>query len=126
MEDSPDLVPQYLHRLGMELQWAHNVGAILHVFNCINLSITVLFRASVLAQRGAYAASVLVLMSSAAVAAAIDLRRRRSGTWLRRTPWAFLSISVLFSAAALSAIVTTPDGLVIALCFVVALIVSSI
>src|SRR5206468_4341873 len=71
-----DLVPQYLHRLGMELQWAHNVGAILHAFNCINLTITVLFRANVLAQRGAYAASVLVLMSSAAVAAAVDLRRR--------------------------------------------------
>jgi hypothetical protein len=121
-----DLVPQYLHRLGMELHWAHNVGALLHAFNCINLTITVLFRASVLAQRGAYAASVLVLMSSAAVAAAIDLRQRRSGTWLRRTPWAFVFISVLFSVSALSAIIRTPDGLVIALCFVLALLVSSI
>ncbi len=120
-----DLVPQYLHRLGMELEWAHNVGALMHAFNCINLTITVLFRASVLAQRGAYAASVLVLMSSAAVAAAIDLRQRRSGTWLRRTPWAFAFISLLFSVSALSAIVRTPDGLVIALCFVVALLVSS-
>src|SRR5260370_41094169 len=77
------LVPQYLHRLGMEPEWARNIGAIIHVFNCINLTITVLFRANVLAQRGAYATSVLVLMSSAALAAAIDRWQRRSGPWTR-------------------------------------------
>src|SRR5712692_3630301 len=59
-------------------------------------------------------------MTSAAVAAAIDLRQRRSGGWLRRTPWVFVFISVLFSVSALSAIVTTPDG------FVFALLMSSI
>src|SRR5206468_10126550 len=54
------LVPQYMHRLGMELEWSHRVGAILVAFNCINLIVTVVFRASVEAQRGAYATSVLV------------------------------------------------------------------
>src|SRR5207245_8709145 len=105
---------------------AHNVGAVLHIFNCLNLAITVLFRASVLAQRGAYAASVLVLMSSAALAAALDLWQRRQGSWLKRTPWAFVFISLLFSLSAGAAILTTPDGLVIALCFVLALLLSSI
>jgi hypothetical protein len=120
------LVPQYLHRLGMELNWAHHVGAALHIFNCINLAITVLFRASVLAQRGAYATSVLVLMSSAAVAAALNLWQRRQGVWFKRAPWAFLLISLLFSLAAVAAIRATPDGLVIALCFVVVLLLSSV
>jgi hypothetical protein len=121
-----DLVPQYLHRLGMELEWAHNIGALLHVFNCLNLAITVLFRASVLAQRGAYATSVLVLISSAALAAALDRWQRRSGTWRKRTPWTFVFITTFFSLSAAAAMLWTPDGLVIALCFVFALLVSSI
>jgi hypothetical protein len=120
-----DLVPQYLHRLGMELDWAHHVGAILHLFNCVNLTITVLFRASVSAQRGAYATSVLVLISSAAAAAALDRWRRRTGSWPTRMPWVFFLISVLFSISAVAAILVKPDGLVIALCFVFVLLASS-
>jgi hypothetical protein len=120
-----DFVPQYLHRLGMELDWAHHVGAILHLFNCINLAITVLFRASVSAQRGAYATSVLVLISSAALAAAQDQWRRRRGPWPVRMPWAFVLISLLFSISAVAAMLAAPAGLVIALCFVFVLLVSS-
>src|SRR5207245_5970474 len=60
-----DFVPTYLHRMGMELHFAHKVGATLLIFNLINIYVTVVFRASVTAQRGAYAASVLVLMTSA-------------------------------------------------------------
>src|SRR5207245_5519945 len=57
-----DFVPHYLHRLGMELDWALKAGAILYLFNGINLLVTVIFRASVTAQRGAYATSVLTLI----------------------------------------------------------------
>ncbi len=121
-----DFVPQYLHRLGMELQWAHSVGAILYVFNCINLVVTVIFRASVTAQREAYATSVLVLLSSAGVAAVLDLWRRRSGSWPRKLTWPFLLISTFFLLSAGAAIVSNPDGLLIALCFVLAILVSSI
>ncbi len=64
-----DFVPGYLHRLGMELHLAHKMGATLLIFNLINIYVTVVFRASVTAQRGAYAASVLVLMTSAGLAA---------------------------------------------------------
>jgi hypothetical protein len=120
-----ELVPQYLHRLGMELEWAHNVGAILRVFYGINLAITILFRASVLAQRSAYATSVLVLMSSAALAAALDRWQRSSGPWPRRTPWGFLSICTMFLIAAVADMLASPDGLLIALCFVLALLASS-
>jgi hypothetical protein len=120
-----DLVPQYLHRLGMELEWAHNIGAILHVFNCLNVIITVLFRASVQAQRGAYATSVLVLISSAALAVAIDLRQKPPGTWPRRIAWVFVLITMFFSLSAASAMLTAPAGLMIALCFVFVLLVWS-
>jgi hypothetical protein len=120
------LVPQYLHRLGMELAWAHNIGAIIHVFNCINLTVTLVFRASVTAQRMAYATSVLVLMSSAAAAAALDLWRRQAGSPSQRLPWGYLAAAVFFLASAGAAIRTKPDGLLIALCFVVAIVVTSI
>jgi hypothetical protein len=121
-----ELVPQYLHRLGMELEWAHNVGAILRIFYGVNLALTILFRASVLAQRGAYATSVLVLISSAAMAAAFDRWQKSSGPWFRRTPWAFVSLCTFFSISAVAAMCASPDGLVIALCFVFALLASSI
>jgi len=121
-----ELVPQYLHRLGMELEWAHNVGAILRVFYGVNLALTILFRASVLAQRGAYATSVLVLISSAAIAAAFDRWQKSSGPWFRRTPWAFVSLCTFFSISAVAAMCASPDGLVIAFCFVFALLASSI
>jgi hypothetical protein len=120
------LVPQYLHRLGMELEWAHRHGAILHVFNAINLVVTVLFRASVTEQRGAYAASMLMLMGSAAGAAALDRWQQRTGRWPRRMPWGFLVLTVILLASTLAAIWWDANGLWIAGCFIVAILASSI
>ena len=120
-----DFVPDYLHRSGMELDWAHRIGVSLYLFNCINLVVTVIFRASVAAQRGAYATSVLVLISSATVAAVLGRWRSRSGHWLSRMPWGFLFISVVFHLATLCAIVSNPSGLLIASCFVAAILVLS-
>jgi hypothetical protein len=121
-----ELVPQSMHRLGMELEWSHKVGAILLVFNCINLIVTVGFRASVNAQRGAYATSVLVLISSGAVAVAVDRWRKRSGPWQRRMPWYFFVISLAFLASAAAATYRDPHGLLIAFGFVVAILIWSI
>ncbi|TMQ33153.1 MAG: amino acid transporter [Planctomycetota bacterium] len=121
-----DFVPQYLHRLGMELDWAHRIGLILYLFNCINLVVTVIFRASVTAQRGAYAASVLTMITGAAVTAVLDLYRRRRGSRRRRIPWTFVAISVIFGASAVAAIVANPSGLLIALGFIHAIVISSI
>jgi hypothetical protein len=121
-----DLVPQYLHRLGMELEWAHNLGAMLHVFNLINLAVTVFFRASVTAQRGAYATSVLVMLSSAGVASLLHVRQARHGLPYPRMAWVFVLITSLFGMAALATILVTPEGLAIALAFVVAIMTSSV
>jgi len=121
-----DFVPHYLHRLGMELDWALKAGAILYIFNGINLLVTVMFRASVTAQRGAYATSVLTLLCGAALIAVLDLYRRRQGRWFQRLPWAFVAISLIFFSSALAAMIAKPDGLLIALGFVLAIIISSI
>jgi len=121
-----DFVPHYLHRLGMELDWALKAGGVLYILNGVNLLVTVIFRASVTAQRGAYATSVLTLLSGAAVVAAIDVYRRRTGPWQRRVPWTLVAISAIFCSSALAAIISGRNGLFIALGFVIAILLSSI
>jgi hypothetical protein len=109
-----DLVPPYLHRLGMEMRWAHAVGAILYIFNAVKLVVTLVFHADVNAQRGAYATSVLVLLSSASIACVIDRWPGRSNRRDRR-PWAMVLTAAVFSTIALSVMLRNPAGLIIAL-----------
>jgi hypothetical protein len=114
-----DLVPQYLARYGMQLRWAQKVGVILHLFNVVILLVTIYFRASVQAQQMAYATSVLMLLTGAAAAAVLDLRRRWRGSWLRPavlTP--FVLIGVFFVGLAGLTLVQSASGLAIALAFV--------
>jgi hypothetical protein len=120
-----DFVPDYLHRLGMELDWAHRIGLILYIFSGINLVVTVIFRASVTAQRGAYATSVLVLIATAALVAFLDRRRRGGGPWSRPAAWTYALIGILFLASALASMVMSPAGLLIAACFIAAIVISS-
>ena len=119
------LVPDYLHRFGMQLEWAQRLGLVLHLFNLINLAVTLIFHASVQAQRGTYATSVLVILTSAGVAAWIDLRHR-TGLWgsLLRAFFALLSIAL--GTAALLAMVRSPASLLISMAFLAATIVTSI
>jgi hypothetical protein len=114
-----DLVPRYLARYGMQLHWAARVGVILHLFNVIILLVTVVFRASVSAQQEAYAASVLVLLTAASVAAYLDVKQRWAGSifrWLVLTPFAV--VATFFLAMALLTTVQNASGLLIALAFV--------
>ncbi len=59
-----DVVPHYLARFGMQLDWGYQISVVLQLFN---LTILLVVRwcsaASVSAQQEAYAASVLVLMA---------------------------------------------------------------
>jgi hypothetical protein len=106
----------------MELDWAHRIGLILYLFSAINLVVTVIFRASVTAQRGAYATSVLVLIATAALVAFLDQRRRLRSPLIG---WAYGLAGVLFLASAVAAMVLSPAGLLIAACFIAAILVSS-
>ena len=51
------------------------------LFTVINLVVTLIFRADVEAQGGAYATGVLVLISSACVATVIGRWRERGRSW---------------------------------------------
>jgi hypothetical protein len=120
-----NLVPQYLPRYGMAPEWARAVRPLVPLFTLINLLVTWLFDADVVAQGGAYATGVLVLMSSACVATVIDHWRAGSGIWIKRMPWYFLLVACVFIYTTALNMVERPDGIKIASWFVLAIIVAS-
>ncbi len=113
------VVPLYLARFGMQLQWAERVGVILHLFNLSILVITLWFHASVTAQQWAYGASVLVLLTSAGLAALLDVRQRWRGTlwrWIITIPCVL--VCALFLAILGLTFVASRSGLYIPLTLV--------
>ncbi|HEX7377871.1 MAG TPA: hypothetical protein VF278_12195 [Pirellulales bacterium] len=121
-----DLVPASLHRAGMELDWAHRHGVMMHLFNGIIVVITLLFQASVSAQQSAYATSVLALLAGAALAGLADLSRRwERSRWRPFVTAPFVFCCALFSAMLLLAVYQNGSGAVIAMSFVVAILTTS-
>ena len=121
-----NLVPQYLPRYGMAPEWAAATRPLGILFTLVNLVVTWIFNADVLAQGAAYATGVLVLMSSAAIATVIEVYRTRSGSWIRRWPWGYSMIGVLFLYTTIAVIIERPSGMKIASCFILAIMVSSL
>jgi hypothetical protein len=106
----------------MAPDWAHATRPLVIVFTVVAFTITVLFRANVEAQAGAYATGVLVLISSASIA--VTLAARKAGQrWLTR---AFALISLVFAYTTVVNIIERPDGIKIAAFFIVAIVVVSL
>ncbi|HEY7152917.1 MAG TPA: hypothetical protein VH575_03060 [Gemmataceae bacterium] len=121
-----DLLPHYLTRYGMEMHWAHRVGALLHLFNVLVLIVVIAFQARVSHQQGAYATSVLALMAAAALAAIIDLRTRWRRYFLRPLVTApLVLIFVIFLLLACGAALKNPAGILIALLFIAVIFVTA-
>jgi hypothetical protein len=112
------LIPRYLPRFGMAPRWAALSRPLVLVLFVIDVVITLIFRASVEAQSGAYATGVLVLILSAAFAVTLALwRERRRGT-------AFYTgiLCVVFTYTLADNCLERPDGLIIGTVFTVLLI----
>lgn len=122
-----NLEPQYLPRYGMAPDWARAYRPLVVLFTAINLFVTWRFDASVEAQGAAYATGVLVLMSSACVAALIDRWRVNSARfWIFRINWYFLVVTIVFLYTTVANIVEKPDGIKIASWFIIAIMLASI
>ena len=117
-----NIVPRYLPRYGMAPDWASAARPLVLVFTAIAFAITIWFQADVDAQGGAYATGVLVLMSSAAIAVFLAVRREGS----RATTTAFAIIALVFLYTTGVNIVERPDGIKIASIFIVLIIGASL
>ena len=112
-----NLVPRYLPRYGMAPDWARASRPLVIVITAIGFLVTIAFDANVNAQGGAYATGVLVLMTSAAIAVTIAIRKGRA--------W-FSLITLVFVYTTVVNIIERPEGIQIASLFIIAIISASL
>jgi hypothetical protein len=117
-----NIVPRYLPRYGMAPDWAQAVRPLVLIYTVIAFAITMLFKADVEAQGGAYATGVLVLMSSAAIAVTLSAWRRG----MKRGVLAFGVITGVFLYTTAVNIIERPEGIKIASFFIGGIILSSL
>jgi hypothetical protein len=117
-----NIVPRYLPRYGMAPDWTQATRPLVLVFTGVAFILTLLFRASVEAQAGAYATGVLVLITSAAVAVTLAAHTARQ----RPQTWGFAMIAAIFVYTTVANVIERPDGIKIAAFFIGAIVVVSL
>lgn len=122
-----NLIPRYLPRFGMAPRWVAYRRPLVLVLLAIDIVITLIFKAGVEAQSGAYATGVLVLMLSAAVAVTLALWRERSVARPQSFLLAFyfFIITLVFIYTLADNVIGRPDGIIIATTFIVLLLAAS-
>jgi hypothetical protein len=116
------IVPRYLPRYGMAPNWARVTRPLVLVYTAIAFIVTIIFRANVEAQGGAYATGVLVLITSAAFAVTLSANRHRE----KHATLVFGIITVLFVYTTIVNIIERPEGIKIAGCFIGGIILTSL
>ena len=116
-----NIVPRYLPRYGMAPDWTRANRPLAMVFTVIAFAVTLIFKADVDAQGGAYATGVLVLMTSAAVAVTISVWRKKQKVWT----FAFGVISLVFVYTTVVNVIERPDGIKISAFFIGTIILTS-
>lgn len=115
-----NLVPRYLPRFGMAPEWAKAVRPLVLFFTAVAFAVTLIFRADVDAQAGAYATGVLVLITSAAFAVLLSVRLKNK--WQAR---AFFLITLVFIYTSIMNMIERPEGLHIASFFIGSILIVS-
>lgn len=117
-----NIVPRYLPRYGMAPNWARASRPLVLVYTAIAFVVTIIFKANVDAQGGAYATGVLVLITSAAFAVTLSARSQSS----KRGTLAFGTITLVFLYTTITNIIERPEGIRIAALFIAAIIFTSL
>jgi hypothetical protein len=122
-----NLIPRYLPRFGMAPHWVAYRRPLVLVLLSINIVITLVFRASVEAQGGAYATGVLVLMLSAAIAVTIARTKECQLHKPQTILFAgyFFVVSIVFVYTLGDNVLQRPDGIIIASTFILLLLMAS-
>ena len=114
------IVPRYLPRYGMAPEWARAARPLVIVIIAIAFAVTLIFKADVNQQGGAYATGVLVLMTSAAIAVTLAARKKQ------RTWYLYLGIALIFVYTTIQNIHERPEGIKIASFFILTIILASL
>jgi hypothetical protein len=115
-----NIVPRYLPRYGMAPEWARATRPLVLVFTVIAFAVTLIFKADVVAQGGAYATGVLVLITSASIAVTLAMHRK-GRNWK-----VFFLISLIFTYTTIVNIFERPEGIKIASFFILTIVVMSL
>lgn len=122
-----NLIPRYLPRFGMAPPWVAYRRPLVLLLLAIDVVVTLIFKADVNRQGSAYATGVLVLMFSAAVAVALALWRESSKDRplsLVKAAYFWL-IAIVFAYTLVANVIERPDGVIIASCFILLLLILS-
>jgi hypothetical protein len=115
-----NLVPRYLPRYGMAPDWVRAMRPLVLIFTGVTFLVTVLFGADVIAQGGAYATGVLVLMGSSALAVTLAAMRQH-GRWV-----GYSVLTLIFLYTTIVNIHARPEGIKIAAMFIVSIVMTSL
>jgi hypothetical protein len=117
-----NIVPRYLPGYGMTPEWGRAIRPVVLVYTLIAVLITVLFKADVDAQAGAYATGILAMMVSAALA--VTIASHRAGRTVGRI--GFAVVTLIFAYALVANVLEKPDGIVISAAFIAGIVAISI
>lgn len=130
-----NLIPRYLPRFGMAPQWVARQKPLVGVVIGIALFVTVIFKANVDKQSGAYATGVLVLLFSGALAtvfAVLSDGRRAKEAGVRRSARFYSAlvgltlVTLAFAYTAVVNMVERPEGLHVASFFIAGIVIASL
>ncbi|MBV9453538.1 MAG: APC family permease [Rubrobacter sp.] len=116
MAELLNIVPRYV----MTLDWTRATRPLVLVYTGIAFAITIIFKANVDAQGGAYATGILAMMTSAALAVTLVASRRGS----KGGVFTFWLVTIVFVYATVANVIERPDGIKIASFFIGAIVIT--
>jgi hypothetical protein len=117
-----NIVPRYLPAYGMAPEWGRAVRPVVLVYTVVSILITIVFRADVNAQAGAYATCIVAMMVSGAVAVTVSAHRRRQ----RLVTAGFTLLTLILLYALGENVLKHPDGIAISAMFIAAILAVSL
>nr|WP_241429436.1 amino acid transporter [Tropheryma whipplei] len=117
-----NIIPRYLTRYGMAPAWIKHAKPLIIVITAISLSVLIAFDANVHKQGAAYATGVMVLITSASVAVTLSALRKKQ----KFAATGLAVVSIVFIYTTILIITERPNGMQIAMTFILGTILISI
>ncbi|MCA9816296.1 MAG: APC family permease [Cyanobacteria bacterium HKST-UBA01] len=114
------IIPQYLPRYGMAPDWTALRIPLALIIGAFSIIITIIFGANVDVQAGPYATGILIMITSAAIAAYLSIPKEAVAKKLY-----FLFVSTVFAYTSIANMIQQVDGLLISLAVVAIILVGS-